>query len=249
MLFRINLNDKKMYDKLIKQQLLELDNGFYENLMDGWNVLNEEEIKTNIDFITTIKVGDFIWIKYYDDVLIAKVIDKSFILEDAFVLPVEVHEYKNKIPQKVRRSLKKMDIENIDDKDSFLETQEIFEQLSAKNLNDIKIQINHSNEIELRKKAELINVETKKIEIKKNPSQNFGELIIEVHPPEKNESSVPAISKKSKELAKKTDYDDFYMELLKDQLAFYEDMQKLSREHFIKMQKNFFERINNKEHK
>lgn len=250
MLYRLILNDKDNYEKLIDNGILTLKfknniknlNQFYKN------EIKSDEIRESLEFmsaISKIENGDYIWIISYEQMAIAKVVAEGDLDRENLKveIPVEVYEYN--FETVFERSENKI-LDKILDSDILIESINIFNFLSDDNSmqtlkDDNSKLISKSKEIEYTKKFELAKIPKKEIKIKTEPSTNFGEMIIEVHPP-KDQDKIEEKQEKANELAKNDELMDFYMELFNNQMEFYNQLQKMTMDNFMKMQQMFLEK-------
>lgn len=235
MLYRLNLTDEDRYHSLIENNLI-----VFSELLDS----NAEEL-LNIErpFGTCFKLvkGDYIWTKHKEVFLIAKVKDKGFldIDRELVLVPVEFYRYSEEMDV-LKGDFAEDELEEIDDELLLIKSQGIFIELSNKNRDEST----PKNQIQIRKKAEINNKDSEKINIQTKPSNNFGEMIIEVHSPKsENSSKIPATINSKKEIEVSNSWDKFYVEMMKSQMELFAKMQPISLDEFFKMQKKFWEKF------
>lgn len=228
MLYRLNLTDDNRYIKLIKNNIV---------------ILKEpENSSSKFDLYFELNKDDYIWIKYHDEIFLSKVKDRAYleINKGRIIVPLELYEYFEKLPDLLKEKLDGNGFEKLEDEILLIKTQGIFIEISK----DRDLSNNLKNEIELRKKSELVQGDFGKINIKTKPkvNNNFGEMIIEVHSPNSDDTSkIPATINSNREIELKNGKDKFYAEMMKSQMKLFAKLQPMSLDEFVELQKKFWE--------
>ncbi|EGY80833.1 hypothetical protein [Peptoniphilus indolicus] len=227
MLYRLNLTDDNRYIKLIENNIV---------------ILNEpENLSSKFDLYFGLEKDDYIWIKYQDEIFLSKVKDRAYleINKGRIIVSLEVYKYLEKLPDLLKEKLDGNELEKIEDEILLIKTQGIFIEISKeRDLSD-----NLKNEIELRKKRELVQGDFGKINIKTKPklNNNFGEMIIEVHSPNSDDTSkIPATINSNRKIELKNGKDKFYVEMMKSQMELFAKLQPMSLDEFVELQKKFW---------
>lgn len=240
MLYRLNIDDIEKYEKLIQKNILEID--FIENTF-AQNSTSEEQIKRGtqtvqlMSLLSQVATGDYIWVIYKDRLAIAKVLENT-IDKDNLKIEIRTDAYELNAQPEIEINVPTDGaLERIIDGDVLIETIALFNDLklnASKNTNKSLIEL---------KKRELANIQSeigkKEIQIKNEPKYNFGEMIIELHPPK--EEPKEEKEQAENEIALNDDLMDFYMQLFNQQMVFYNQLQKMTMDNFMNMQKMFLE--------
>lgn len=227
MLYRLNLTDDNRYIKLIENNIV---------------ILNESENSSSkFDVYFELEKDDYIWIKYRDEIFLSKVKDRAYleINKGRIIVPLELYKYLENLPDLLKDKFDGNGLEKLEDEILLIKTQGIFIEISK----DRDLSNNLKNEIELRKKSELVQGDFGKINIKTKPkvNNNFGEMIIEVHSPNSDDTSkIPATINSNREIELKNGKDKFYAEMMKSQMKLFAKLQPMSLDEFVELQKKFW---------
>lgn len=227
MLYRLNLTDENRYIKLIENNIV---------------ILNESENSSSkFDVYFELEKDDYIWIKYRDEIFLSKVKDRAYleINKGRIIVPLELYKYLENLPDLLKDKFDGNGLEKLEDEILLIKTQGIFIEISK----DRDLSNNLKNEIELRKKSELVQGDFGKINIKTKPkvNNNFGEMIIEVHSPNSDDTSkIPATINSNREIELKNGKDKFYAEMMKSQMKLFAKLQPMSLDEFVELQKKFW---------
>ncbi|RVU55586.1 hypothetical protein [Anaerosphaera multitolerans] len=239
MLYRLNLLEKESYETLFEREILIVNykakSGSSVKIRD--DIVIEEDINQFINLILNIGIDDYIWISYREKYSLAKVTDRTYFDKDRFLglIKVEVFRYYGPLPKKILEGIDKIQIEKIIDGDLLLKSMDIFKAL--KSLNEKSFDISEEEDSEVlqlefvKKENALVEIKNsygiipykKKRKIKrKDETNNFGEMVIELHPPEEKierEVKLPLPTRKATPALKSGI--DFYLYLIKNKMDYY----------------------------
>lgn len=224
MLYKLCLLENRSYEMLFEKEVLVV----------AYNGIDEEVF---IDLILNVDIDDFIWINFKGKFSLAKVIDRPYIDRDRLVglIKVLVFRYHGVLPSAI---LSECDgLELIDDTELLSQSDKIFNALETLELEGFDISNEESEEIvslefvkgenalDVVKSSDIVPY-TKPKKNRRKDKSNFGELIIEVEPKEFSGSNLPVLSRGRTPAVKLNK--DFYMQLIKHKIAFYEREEKPS---------------------
>ena len=226
MLYRLNLKNSEDFDTILEEDLLVID-------------LNGMDLKTK-ELAASINKGDYIWIKCIKSYALAKVLRKANLKENKIY--AEVKGYRQTSPQEaIKEAFDSKIFEDVRDGELIENAPYIYEK---------SMTVDFDKEDFVKKSVDLVDI--KKVQdLNKNILKNVqrglgGELIIELEAPKSNEdySNLPMPYEE-----RANNRDDLYFELLRSQIDFCLELQKLTTSQLIKTQEIFNNRFFGKKNK
>ena len=249
MIYRLNLDlYKNIYEDLVKNNRLIFNFGVenhtneeeFLNLAKKKKIFSVKDINLIVKNLKNLKYNDYIVIKYAEDYLLGMVYSNlNYIKNSGFELSLKISKI---IPStKLKKSFTKtifMEVKNEDLRKEILNLEMNNKNLEVLSLNEYK---SIGNSILPYEKP-------KKYKVKED--NNFGELVIELHPPVNNDESIKESTIKNinlpmvlenKEIS--NNYDKFFMTFLNRQMEFTLKMQELYLDSYFKFGKLFWNKI------
>ncbi|CDZ75468.1 hypothetical protein ING2D1G_1330 [Peptoniphilus sp. ING2-D1G] len=229
MLYGLNAVNSDLLNIKIKNSQIIFD--FKNNIKEGLSSDNRKKIAVLLNCTNDLKEKDLIIVKSGDRYFICKVLNSAKDDEKSIKIDVELHELAD-CPKDLRNVFKDILFDKIHNETMQSEIERIFSMFKSKDEQSLQIEFIKNNRalVEI-KKTDRINRK-----ILKDLKNNRGELVIELNPPKMEEESknLPIIYEEEKE-----EMEEAYLELLKNQIEFCIQIQKLATDQLIKTQQIF----------
>lgn len=213
MLYTLNLMDKNSFETMLNMQAIPVDwiadetffNMSYESVTAYEHYSSIKNIFNLIVLLQRVEKDDLIWVRSESYYAIAKVKQSAQFNSFGAKIAIKAVVYEIfDIPSEVVMNLDKFLMSEIKDRRIILESDRIFNYFKEGEIcigdenSEESLQLefvkDSSNMLEVRKKYDImpykkskINVSSKITKKKREVDNNFGELIIELYPPDKKE--------------------------------------------------------------
>ncbi len=229
MLYGLNAVNSDLLNINIKSNQILFD--FKNNLGKELSPDKRKKITILLNCTKDLKEKDLIVVKSEDRYFICKVLNPTKDDEKSIKIDVEAHELAD-CPEDLRSVFKDILFDKIHNETMESEIERIFSMFKPEDEKSLQMEFIKNNRalVEI-KKTDRINKK-----ILKDLKNNRGELVIELNPPKIGEESknLPIVYEEEKE-----EMEEAYLELLKNQIEFCIQIQKLATDQLIKTQQIF----------
>ncbi len=236
MLYGLNVIKDDLLNINLKEDLISFE--FKRGDLAELSAKDRKNIGTLINCTKALKEKDLIAVKCDDRYFICKVLSSAQDYENLTTVAVESHELAD-CPEDLKGIFEDILFDKIHNEIMETEIDRIFSMFTSSEDQSLQMEFIKNN----RALVEVKKADRKNKKALKDLQSNRGELVIELNPPKMDEKSMnlPIIYEDEKE-----EMEEAYLELLKNQIEFCMQIQKLATDQLIKTQRIFNAKFFNK---
>ncbi|MDO5040572.1 MAG: hypothetical protein Q4D95_00620 [Peptoniphilus sp.] len=229
MLYGLNVINDDLLNISLKEDLISFE--FKKEDLSELSADDRKKIGTLINCTKALKEKDLIAVKWDDRCFICRVLSPARDEENLTYVAVESHELAD-FPEDLKDFFEDVLLDKIHNETLEDEIERIFAMFASSEDQSFQMEFIKNN----RALVEVKKAERKNKRALKDLQSNRGELVIELNPPKIEEQSLnlPIIYEEEKE-----EMEEAYLELLKNQIEFCMQIQKLATDQLIKTQRIF----------